>query len=51
VYGLILNANKIKSTEYHFNRLLIVTLTLTVILIFVLVYLFATVPIFTGNKY
>ena len=50
IYGLVLNANKVESTKQHFNRLLIVTLTLTVILIFVLVYLFATVPIFTGNK-
>lgn len=50
VYGLILNASKIKSKKDHFNRLLMVTLTLTVILIFVLIYLFATVPIFSGNK-
>ncbi len=50
IYGLILNAAKVESTKYRFNRLLIVTLTFTVILIFVLVYLFATVPIFSGNK-
>lgn len=50
IYGLILNATKIKSDKDRFNRLLIVTLILSVILLLVLVYLFATVPIFTGNK-
>ncbi|GAU77211.1 PilZ domain-containing protein [Fusibacter sp. 3D3] len=50
IYGIILNSTKIKSQKDHFNRLLIVTLTLNFIFIIVLVYLFTTVPIFSSNK-
>ncbi len=50
IYGLIFNASKFKSQNDHFNRLLIATLGLSIILLFVLIYFLSTTTIFTSNK-